>query len=60
MDDREWMYSGRQSAREITREWVDKTEAFIKQVFDGPPLMRRTRRAARTKAWRSGLCASFG
>ncbi|XP_066364273.1 uncharacterized protein, partial [Miscanthus floridulus] len=37
MDDREWMYSGRQSAREITREWVDKTEAFIKQVFDQVP-----------------------
>ena len=37
MDDREWMYSGRRSAREITREWVDKTEAFIKQVFDQAP-----------------------
>jgi hypothetical protein len=34
MDDREWMYSGRRSSREITREWVDKTEAFIKQAFD--------------------------
>jgi len=37
MDDREWMYSGRRRSREITREWVDKTEAFIKQAFDQAP-----------------------
>ena len=37
MDDREWMYSGRRSAREITREWVVRTEAFIEQAFDQAP-----------------------
>ena len=37
MDDREWMYSGRRSTHEITREWVVRTEAFIEQAFDQAP-----------------------
>jgi hypothetical protein len=33
MDDREWMYSGRQSQSSFTKEWIEKTEAFIEQSF---------------------------
>ena len=33
MDDREWMYTGRPSTGSVTNEWIDKTEAFLKEAF---------------------------
>ena len=33
MEDREWMYSGRSSASQITLEWVSKTEEFLEIAF---------------------------
>ena len=33
MDNREWMYMGRPSQAQITREWMDKTEKFLDHAF---------------------------
>ena len=33
MDDREWMYTGRASQGQVTNEWIDKTNAFLKLAF---------------------------
>jgi hypothetical protein len=33
MDDREWRYTGCPSAGSMTDEWIDKTEAFLKEAF---------------------------
>jgi hypothetical protein len=33
MDDHEWMYTGRPSVGSMTDEWIDKTEAFLKEAF---------------------------
>ena len=33
MENREWMYMGRPSQAQITREWMDKTEKFLDHAF---------------------------
>ena len=33
MDNREWMYTGRPSQTQMTREWMDKTEKFLEHAF---------------------------
>ena len=34
MEDREWMYSGRPSASQISEEWITKTLEFLEIAFD--------------------------
>jgi predicted peroxiredoxin len=33
MDNREWMYTGRPSQAQVTREWMDKTQKFLDHAF---------------------------
>ncbi|XBH92237.1 hypothetical protein VPH35_083407 [Triticum aestivum] len=36
-EDRNWMYTGRQSRDSITPEWVEKTTEFVERAFRGVP-----------------------
>jgi hypothetical protein len=51
MDDREWMYTGWRSKKDFSQEWIEKTEAFLKQAFD-------TAKGARTTWCPCGQCAN--
>ena len=42
MDNREWMYMGRPSQAQITREWMDKTEKFLDHAFKAAKEARDT------------------
>jgi hypothetical protein len=33
MDDREWIYTGHSSQTEFSKEWIEKTDAFLEQAF---------------------------
>jgi len=33
MDNRDWMYTGRRSQNQVTREWIQKTEDFLDKAF---------------------------
>jgi hypothetical protein len=34
MDDRQWMYTGHRSQKDLSPEWIEKTKAFLEQAFD--------------------------
>ena len=57
MADNQWMYSGFFRRNQVTTEWIEKTDVFLKEIFRSPmrmvpecPCVRCKRRIRRDKS----------